>query len=647
MKSTQKNKLVLLSFILITACQNASPADTAAPVQSISLTSNTLTICLGDEPDSLYLYKAKEKSAVLIMQAIFDGPIDNINGQPVPVILESLPNLEDNSAQFFSVAVNPGDTVVDIFGNITNLRAGVEVFPSRCRDAACAVTYDGESPLEMDQLTANFQIKPGIIWSDGQPLTAADSIFSFEIASHAATPIDHFYTERTGSYTATDNLTIQWTGLPGWIIDQFEHFFFTPLPAHAWGNYSAEDLLELDVSNRKPLSWGPYMINEWAPGGSIKLVKNPYYFRSAEGLPRFDTLIFRITKEAGNTTLANLKFDREPFSHLDYGIGEFEDEIEQYGCDLTTTTADMRDQMTVFNFLLNYYKDPAIQIFRSAETDTKFLLFNLDPESSASPQQSAAVRKAVSQCIDRSRIVQVLSNNLFYSPELIVLGSPDPLDAPSDYLYYDPEQARKSLVEAGWLDHDNNDGTPRISTHIDGIGESRELVMTFLVEKGSESENAGNMIKSMLADCGIGINTIIQPKELICDSAFEHSLFRGQFDMAMLAWTSPIKNPCLLFAGEQIPDHARGELGTNFSRFSSQRVDEICAEFTHQMPTAKLQILMAELQEIVNSELPLIPIYSYSALLTAQKNFCVNGLNATYANELAGIEDFRVSADCP
>jgi peptide/nickel transport system substrate-binding protein len=204
MKSAQKNKLILVSLLLFTACQNTAPTSTPGPVQPIAQQQNTLTICLGDEPDSLYRYQPMEKSAGLVMQAIYDGPIDMVNGKPVPVILDSLPSLEDGSTQFLPVTVNPGDTVVDTLGNITLLQKGVEVFPSGCRESACAVVYDGESPLEMDQLKAIYRLKNDITWSDGQPITTADLLFSFEVASDPVTPIDHFYTDLTGSYTALD-----------------------------------------------------------------------------------------------------------------------------------------------------------------------------------------------------------------------------------------------------------------------------------------------------------------------------------------------------------------------------------------------------------------------------------------------------------
>jgi peptide/nickel transport system substrate-binding protein len=111
------------------------------------------------------------------MQTIFDGPLDILNGEPgwQP---GKLPNLV-TAALFTPVAVAGGDVVINTAGYLVSLQAGVQVFPSGCTTAACSVTWDGTAPLQMDQLTAVFKLKPGLTWSDGQPLKASDSVYSF------------------------------------------------------------------------------------------------------------------------------------------------------------------------------------------------------------------------------------------------------------------------------------------------------------------------------------------------------------------------------------------------------------------------------------------------------------------------------------
>ena len=648
-------KIIFLAIIIpfaFGACQifnPVPPTPTPFPPTPTPLPPKELNICLGYEPESLYPYAAASQAARNVMQAIYDGPIDTVNGQPVAVILEKLPNFNDGSARFTPVGVNPGDTVVNSAGYLVSLQAGVEVFPSGCSSPSCVITYDGASPLQMDQITAVFKLKPGLKWSDGQPLTADDSVYSFLVASDPLTPVSKQTVDQTASYATTDELTIEWISQPGLVTDAFERYFRAPLPEHAWGAYSAGELLTAEEVNRMPLGWGAYMVEEWLEGESIRLVKNPYYFRADEGLPYFDQLIFIITDRNGDTNLSNLKFDRKPFSYLNYDVGEFDEEVARKGCDLTTSTADMRDQFSVFNYLLNYLQDPAIKIFKSADTETLFLLFNLgkDELGEGHPQNSVEVRRAISKCIDRQTIIQKLSSNLYNQPDFIVFGHEMADLDYLEYINYEPESANTELENAGWVDHDRQSETQRLSSGIEGYPDGKELMMTFLVEDQRKLSEAAEMIKSMLSDCGIGSDIILAPTEKYWDIENDNSIFQSQFDIALISWKTPILNPCLLFSSDEIPFSGDGYLGTNFSGFSDPLVDTICQQFGYQMFFSEKMDKLGKIQKIINAKLPLIPIYSYSNLLLAQKDFCSDGFTQRYTNELSGIEDYRISPDCP
>jgi peptide/nickel transport system substrate-binding protein len=82
--------------------------------------------------------------------------------------------------------------------------------------------------------------------------------------------------------------------------------FFGPAPEHIWGQYSAAELLTAEESHRKPVGWGPYMIDEWVSGERLTLRKNSNYFRIEEGLPRFDRLIFRFVGDNASANIAAL-----------------------------------------------------------------------------------------------------------------------------------------------------------------------------------------------------------------------------------------------------------------------------------------------------------------------------------------------------
>ena len=224
------------------------------------------------------------QAANQVQQAVYDGPIDSRTFDYQPVILEKLPSLADGDAILETVTVETGDLVVNDAGNPVTLEEGVLVQPAGCHDTECAIAYDGTS-VEMEQMVVMFKLFEGILWSDGEPLTSYDSIYSFDVNADPDTPATKYTIDRTASYDAPDDFTVVWRGLPGYRDSQYQINFWTPLPEHVWGDYTALELLEAEESSRMPLGWGAYVMDEWVAGDHITLHKNDLYWRADEGLP--------------------------------------------------------------------------------------------------------------------------------------------------------------------------------------------------------------------------------------------------------------------------------------------------------------------------------------------------------------------------
>jgi peptide/nickel transport system substrate-binding protein len=146
-----------------------------------------LTICLGREPKSLFLYQASSL-ARSVLQAIYDGPYDIWDYDYHPVILTKLPSMADGDVAVEQVPVTSGDWISDANGNLTNLAERTVYRPYGCSDVTCTQTYTGDQPAKMDQLVVRFRLLPGLLWSDGTSLTADDSAYSFEVAKKLFAP---------------------------------------------------------------------------------------------------------------------------------------------------------------------------------------------------------------------------------------------------------------------------------------------------------------------------------------------------------------------------------------------------------------------------------------------------------------------------
>src|SRR5690606_14264320 len=150
--------------------------------------------------------------------------------------LEKLPSLADGDAVINEVEVAAGDTVADTDGNVVTLEEGVVVKDMEGNE----VTYDGSSTITLPQMVVDFTMKP-IVWEDGTPVSADDSVYAFELAADPDTPSSKFATDRTASYEATGDLSTRWTGIPGWLDSTYFLNVWGPLPRHAWGEFTAAE----------------------------------------------------------------------------------------------------------------------------------------------------------------------------------------------------------------------------------------------------------------------------------------------------------------------------------------------------------------------------------------------------------------------
>ena len=168
-------------MVVVTATPTRTPRPT--PPEPTSL-----TICVVGEPDTLYLYGGSQVGATQhVMEALYDGPIDYRDYIYRPVILQRLPSLDDGDAITRTVSVRTGSTVVNAAGEVVSLAEGMLIRPAGCHTDECAVEFDGEA-LSMERIEVTFLLREDVTWSDGEPLTADDSVFAFEVASDPATP---------------------------------------------------------------------------------------------------------------------------------------------------------------------------------------------------------------------------------------------------------------------------------------------------------------------------------------------------------------------------------------------------------------------------------------------------------------------------
>jgi len=598
--------ILLPSTFILASCGLGAPATPALPTASPTPAGpQILNICLSDEPASLYLYADNSASARAIRQAIYDGPFDSHGYAPIPVILESLPGIENGGIAIQSVTMHQGDRIVDSDGNIA-IASG---------------------DIQLDQLSVTFTLKAGLTWSDGTPLTADDSVYSFELNASPDTPTDNYKTDRTASYGASDERTVVWTGLPGYIDPAAATNFWTPLPRHAWGTFAAADLLTNEASAQKPLGWGPYVIDAWTPGQSISLSRNLNYFRAADQLPHFSTL--------------NFIFGQSSLEALQNGT-----------CDLLLPSTDLSSQAAQVDAaaaagqLQAHYlpSDSWMHLDFSVKPqgfDDGFNVFN----DRADFFSDVRMRQAVAQCVDRQAIINALAFGKGSPPNSYVPASHPLHNASAANHAFDPAAANALLDQLGWFTA--ADGV-RVNQLFPGAIGGQRLELTLATSDSPENVAAAEIIKNSLDDCGIAIIINSASAEQVFATGPTSPIFGRNFDLALFSWPFGEQPACYLYLSEAIPGedlslHKYGWGGWNVSGWQNADFDAACKALLAARPGDTSAAL--EAQRLFAEQLPALPLYVPVEIVVARPDFC--GLSPQPGSDpLQDLETFGYAEWC-
>ncbi len=600
-----------------TVVVTATPFPTARPTLAPPQSPKTLTICLVGEPDTLYLYGGSRLAATQhVMAALYDGPVDTINYTYQPVILERIPSLADRDVLTRTVRVKEGDTVVNTAGEVVTLTRGVRVRPAGCTTDGCAVEFKGES-LQMEQMEIAFTLRKDITWADGEPLTADDSVFAFEIASDPATPADHALVERTADYYAVGNRRVWWVGLPGFVPPTYYLHFFAPLPRHQLQGRAPAELARAEDVRRAPLGWGPFVVEEWAAGDHIALARNPHYFRAGEGLPYLDRLVFRFAADAADMLARVL-------------AGE---------CDVAVQDATFASLLPV---LLQSEQQGLLQVVTAPGERWVQLDFGILTASDyrrANFFGDVRVRQAIAQCIDRRTIVDEVSYGRSVTPEAYLPpGHPLAADGYLSTWNYDPVTAQALLEQVGWIDGDG-DGV-REARNVQGIRAGTPFSVTLRVSLEDEAaQRAARIVKANLADCGIRVGLETLPTQQLFAPGPTGPLYGRRFDLALTTRPFGATPACSDYLSDAIPDRGRWT-GVNVSGYSDpSSYDAACrAALAALIGSAEYEEGHRQAQLVFSQDLPAVPLYATLRVAVARPDVRNLLLDSTAASELWNLE---------
>lgn len=314
-----------------------------------------------------------------------------------------------------------------------------------------------------DGLEYTFVLRPGLTWHDGQPVTAADVVFTYQtmISPQASlSAVQSNYLDINGVYARDERTVVITLSRPNAAMPGY--FTLGLVPQHA----AAGDDLYTMAFNRSPVGCGRYVFAGWdVQGGYITLKANADWYA---GQPQIETIIYCLVPEESARS-AMLASGQADLAWLNAGYAATFREREGFAC-TDFKTADLR--AVSFDFHSSF-----VQRHRDA-----LALLNL--------------------AVDKEALVQgVLRGRGQIAGGLLQLNPICPTQPQADWVY-DPAAFARGMEELGW------------TLGEDGIYQKEGERFAFTVqvrEYEEERVDLARICAAMLRRAGVEMQVIVVP----------------------------------------------------------------------------------------------------------------------------------------
>lgn len=426
--------------------------------------------------------------------------------------------------------------------------------------------------INEDGSVITLKLRDDIRWSDGEPITSADFVFTYNmIMDPANTPSSRFpYDAHVKSVEAPDERTVVVTfnaPYAPWLSNLFQGT--PPLPAHILQPiFDSEGTIDNAAWNRAPdVVSGPFVFQEWEPGSHIRFVRNENYFNN---LATLDGVFIRFVPEDATVVASLISGDTDVGTFLAYSDTQA---LEESG-------------------------NVNIVLVPSGYNEGWF--FNIDPATAHPAMTDINVRKALSMAVDRDKINADLNRGLTYTPASYWQNTPymRPNAAPPPY---DPETAAQLLDQAGWVDSDGDGVRDK-----DGV----KLELRFVTNQRQIRRDVQVIVQQALADIGISVTLENYPSDVFFASYAEDGpTARGRYDMQEFSSTTAFPDPDVArFLCSEIPSDAKPE-GSNDQGYCNPQLDELLTEQARTVDFERRVELFHQIDQIITDDVVWVGVW--------------------------------------
>jgi peptide/nickel transport system substrate-binding protein len=434
-----------------------------------------------------------------------------------------------------------------------------------------------------DELTYDLALRQGLTWSDGEPLTAADVKFTFDLGQqHPAIWFSPMWAY-LDSVTAVDDTNVQFKFAGEPLYQQFSsNLYNIPIvPAHIWADKTEEEITV--GANENPVGSGPYLYETHGEDRNVWLRNENWWGNDVFGQPAPKRIV-DIRFASNNVALgAVIKGDLDLSNNFLPGIATLSDK----------------------GYVQTYY--PEAPYMLSANTAVLFL------NTTKPPMDDPAFRQALAHAINVDDIVNIAYANLVKAanptgllPDLEKYVDQDVVAALG--WSYDPAKAAQILEEAGYTK-----GADGFYQMPDGAPIELEVTCPF---GWTDWMEAINVIATSSQEAGINIKDVTPDY-----GAWNTALQSGTFDMTLNNWAAMSNTPWTLYnLLFRHPIQEQMQSG-NFGRYDDQEMFDL-VDGLARIPAsdeAGMQAATSAIQEKMLTEAPMIPLW-YNGLWSQYNN---------------------------
>lgn len=452
--------------------------------------------------------------------------------------------------------------------------------------------------VDYDNNKLKVVLKPNLKWSDGEPLTVDDIIYTYHVVgspdyngyrfSDSMLKIvgmkDYFdgkaKTIKGLKKLSDTELEIDMMELSGSITSRVgAPVPSTILPKHYLGDIAIKDLDKSDKIRDKAISYGAYMLKNVVVGESAEYVPNPYYY-SEENKPQVDSLIVKILPASSMlTSMRNGEYD----FYTEGVQAEAYPTFKEYDNLAVLGRPDFYFNYLGFN--LGKWDDAT----SSNIVDTNAKMYDLN------------LRKAIAYALNVELVSEAFYNGLRERATTPIPPVQKDYFISKKFYSYNPEKANEILDKAGYKDVDG-----------DGLrenpkGEKLQINLAFAGGTDLAEPISQQYIQDLRA---VGLDVVLATGRLMEPNGYFQKIRANDKDIDMFIGafgTGENIDPSGLFGV-----HSRFNMNRWVSDENTRLMKEVSSDRALKDPEYKREAVKAWAENYMENELGLIPLqYRY------------------------------------